>query len=357
MHDADLDGQRTLSGRVEHPYSRGYRVRRATRPDHAMKQLRLFALLVLAGFTFVACGGPSEPQEPGKLRVAVIPKGTTHEFWKAIHEGALRAATELDVEVIWKGPLKENDRAEQIKVVEQFAAQGVDGIALAPLDYKALVRPVQAAIQRKTPVVIFDSALEGEPGKDFAAFVATNNLEGGRMAARAMLDALDGGKGKVVMLRYQVGSASTNDRENGFLEVMQDQDGIEILSSDQFGGASVESAKTKALNMIEVLRAADAVFCPNESVTVGMLRALEQENLTDGKVFVGFDATPVLVDALRKGSIDALVVQDPVNMGYLAVKALVAAIRGESVEASIDTRVAVATPANLDEPDVAQLLK
>jgi ribose transport system substrate-binding protein len=320
-----------------------------------MKSLRL-AVLALTGLVFAACGGSSEPTEPGRLRVAVIPKGTTHEFWKAIHAGALRAAEELDVEVIWKGPLKENDRAEQIKVVEQFAAQGVDGIALAPLDYKALVRPVQTAMQRQTPVVIFDSALEGEPGKDFAAFVATDNLEGGRMAARALLAEM-GGKGKVVMLRYQVGSASTNDRENGFLEVMQDQGDVQILSSDQFAGASVESAKTKALNMLDVLREADGIFCPNESVTVGMLRALEQENLTEGKAFVGFDATPVLVEALRKGAIRALVVQDPVDMGYRAVKSLVAAIRGETVEPKVDTRVAVATPANLDEPDVAKLLK
>jgi ribose transport system substrate-binding protein len=109
--------------------------------------------------------------------------------------------------------------------------------------------------------------------------------------------------------------------------------------------------------MLDVLREADGIFCPNESVTVGMLRALEQENLTEGKAFVGFDATPVLVEALRKGAIRALVVQDPVDMGYRAVKSLVAAIRGETVEPKVDTRVAVATPANLDEPDVAKLLK
>lgn len=321
-----------------------------------MKKLLLACCGALAAL-LASCGdGSSSAEASDKLRLAVIPKGTTHEFWKAIHTGAKRAAEELDVDIVWKGPLKENDRAEQIKVVEQFTAQGIDGIALAPLDFKALVRPVQAAHAKGIDVVVFDSALEGEPGTDFQSFVATDNLEGGRMAGREMVRLLDG-KGKVVMLRYQVGSASTTDREAGFLEVVGAHEGIELLSSDQFGGASVESAKTKALNMLDLLREADGIFCPNESSTVGMLRALQQENLTDAVQFVGFDATPPLVDALRDGGIEALVVQDPVDMGYRAVNTLVQAIRGETVPTRIDTQVAVATKANMDDPSVAPLLK
>src|ERR1043166_4474081 len=112
-------------------------------------------------------------------RIAVIPKGTTHVFWKSVESGARKAGEEMGVDIIWKGPLREDDRAEEIKVVEQFTAEGVDGIVVAPLDYEALARPVTAAMQRKIPVVIFDSALRGTAGKDFVSFVATNNKKGG----------------------------------------------------------------------------------------------------------------------------------------------------------------------------------
>src|SRR5262245_51484706 len=108
------------------------------------------------------------------ISIAVIPKGTTHVFWKSVEAGAKKAGAELGVKVIWKGPLREDDRAEQIKVVEQFTSEGVSGIVLAPLDFDALARPVKSAMDRKIPVVIFDSGLRGEPGKDFVSFVATN---------------------------------------------------------------------------------------------------------------------------------------------------------------------------------------
>ena len=319
-----------------------------------MRSLSRRALLVLP-LALAACSG-DVPPTGAAVRLAVIPKGTTHEFWKAVESGAKRAGEELGVEIVWKGPLKENDRAEQIRVVEQFASEGIAGIALAPLDDKALVRPVADARGKGIPVVIFDSALDGTAGTDFASFVASDNLEGGRMAAREMTRLLDG-KGKVVVLRYQVGSASTIDREAGFLEVIAQQPGITLLSSDQYAGASVESAKTKALNLLDQLRLADGIFCSNESASVGMLRALEQEGLAGKVKFVGFDATPPLVAALESGAIQALVVQDPVDMGHRAVTTLVAALRKQPFEPRIATTLALATKANLDQPEIARLLK
>ena len=116
-----------------------------------------------------------------RLKIAVIPKGTTHVFWKSVEAGAQAAAKEFGVDIVWKGPLKENDRAQQIAIVEQFATEGISGIVLAPLDDTALKRPVAMAMEKKIPVVIFDSALKGEPGKDYISFVATNNRKGGTM--------------------------------------------------------------------------------------------------------------------------------------------------------------------------------
>ena len=123
----------------------------------------------------------------------VIPKGTTHEFWKTLHAGTLKAADELgNVDVIWQGPQKEDDRVQQIQLVQNAIAAGVDGIVLAPLDAKALVDPVEAAAAKGIPVVIFDSALES---KKIVSYVATNNYNGGVLAARRLGELLKG-KGK-----------------------------------------------------------------------------------------------------------------------------------------------------------------
>src|SRR5439155_26451793 len=157
-----------------------------------------------------------------KLTIAVIPKGTSHEFWKSIHAGSIKAAREFSsagaaVEIIWKGPLREDDREQQIQVVEGFTSQGVNGIVLAPLDSRALARPVEEAKNAGVPTVIIDSALESNA---IASFVATDNRKGGMLGADRLGEVL-GGKGKVILLRYAEGSASTEEREAGFLQEMK----------------------------------------------------------------------------------------------------------------------------------------
>ena len=226
-------------------------------------------LASIACLTFILATGCDRGEKkdggggPKTVRIAVIPKGTTHVFWKSVEAGALKAGQELGVEVIWKGPMKEDDRAEQIKVVQQFTAEGVDGIVVAPLDFKALLAPVQNAMQNKIPVVIFDSALDGKAGKDFVSFVATNNHKGGQMAGEELARVL-GGKGKVVLLRYSVGSASTEHREAGFMEAIKKHPGITVTVDNRYGGATVASAKDEAMKLIDKLKEADGVFCPNE---------------------------------------------------------------------------------------------
>ena len=180
----------------------------------------IFSLVVLS-LAFMSCGGKDKSASSGadtrRLTIAVIPKGTTHEFWKSIHAGAQKAADELGVEIIWKGPQKEDDRAQQITVVEDFINRGVAGIVLAPLDDRALRRPVLDAAREKIPVVIIDSGLQGE---DYISFVATDNYQGGVLAARRLGELLKG-KGKIFCIRYQEGSASTMERERGFLDTIQ----------------------------------------------------------------------------------------------------------------------------------------
>jgi ribose transport system substrate-binding protein len=304
---------------------------------------------------------PGQPASADKaLRIAMIPKGTTHDFWKSVEAGAREAEKELgNVEVIWKGPLKEDDKDAQVKVVEDFTGQGVDGIALAPLDDTALRMPAENAKKSGIPVLIFDSDLKDV---DVVSFVATDNKKGGFMAGEHLAKLL-GGKGKVILLRYQEGSASTNFREEGLLEAMKANPGIQLVSDNRYAGATVESALSESENLLARFKKpdgspdVDGIFCPNESSTAGMLRAL-QGNGWAGKVkFVGFDASPKLVEALGKGELHGLVLQNPRRMGYLAVKTLVEAIRGGSPEKRIDTGATLVTKENMSDPEVAQLLE
>jgi len=303
-----------------------------------------------------ACGKkPAAPAAGGAktYQIAVIPKGTTHEFWKSIHAGAVQAGRELGVEVIWKGPQKEDDRAQQITVVEDFISRGVDGIVLAPLDDRALVRPVEDAVREKIPVVIIDSGLQGS---GFISYIATDNYKGGVLAAHR-LGGLLGGKGRVFCIRYQEGSASTTQREAGFLDTIQKEfPAIALLVQDQYAGATTETAYQLAENLISRFPNVDGVFTPNESSTFGMLRALQESGLAGKVKFVGFDSSPKLVQALRGGVLNGLVLQNPMKMGYLGVKTMVACLHGEAVPKLIDTGVTLVTPDIMDRPDIKDIL-
>lgn len=325
--------------------------------------LRRSFLGLALGFLSVSCrkegGGAPSGGDAGtakKLKVAVIPKGTTHEFWKTVHAGAVKAGRESGVEVVWKGPLKEDDLKSQIELVQTFTAQGVSGIVLAPLNDIALASSVKAAERAKIPVVIFDSDLKGA---SYASFVATDNRAAGKLAGERLAK-LIGEKGNVVLLRYQEGSASTNHREEGFLEAIKAFPGIKVVSDNQYGGATTESAFSASENLLIAKNAAKGevagVFTPNESTSFGMLLALRKASL-GGKVrFIGFDASEKLVEGVKAGEIDALVLQNPFNIGYLAVKTMAEHLKGAKVEPRIDTGSTLADKGNLDQPAMKELL-
>ena len=317
---------------------------------------RILFALVLSVF-LAGCMATSNNKK--KLTIAVIPKGTTHEFWKSIHAGSNKAAQELksqgtDIEVIWKGPLREDDREQQIQVVEGFAAQGVSGIVLAPLDNHALVRPVSDAGRAGVPTVIIDSGLESN---DFVSFVATDNRKGGSLAAERMGQLLNG-KGKVLVLRYAEGSASTTEREEGFIETIKQKfPGIELVSTDQYAGATRDTAKRASENLLNKFAdVVQGIFTPNESSTVGMLLALEDIGKAGKISFVGFDTAQNLIDALNKNELHGIVAQNPFNMGYLGVRTMVDNLLGKTVEKKIDTGVMLVTKENMQTPEVQALL-
>jgi ribose transport system substrate-binding protein len=314
----------------------------------------LAAIAILAA----ACGGGQSASDA--LRIAVVPKGSTHEHWKRVHIGAEKAAAEyraagVPVEVIWKAPLREDDKEQQVQVVEGFISQRVSGLVLAPLDSHALLRPVEEAAQAGVPTVIFDSAL-ADPAKA-VSYVSTDNEKGGRLAARRMGEVLQG-RGTVLMLRYQEGSAATEERERGFLEELQAlHPGITVVSSDQYAGATRDTAKRASENLLNrYAEKVNGIFTPNESSTAGMLLALQDVKKAGVIAFVGFDYSSSFLEPLRKGELQGFTVQHPVNMGYLSVKTMVDHLRGQAVPTSVDTGVLMVTLDNLDDPDVQAVI-
>jgi ribose transport system substrate-binding protein len=312
----------------------------------------LFALCLL-----LACS--KHPGSGNSYTIAVIPQGSTHEYWKSIHAGATKASQELGaqgtkVNIIWKGPLREDDREQQTQVVEGFISQRVSGIVLAPFDSHALVRPVEEAAAAGIPTIVVDSALDTSA---IVSFIATDNKKGGALAADQMGKLLNG-KGKVLLLRYQEGVASTRAREDGFVEKLKSSyPGIELISSNQYAGPTRETAKQASENLLtRYASQIQGVFTPNESSTAGMLLALQDINKAGQVAFIGFDVSDTFVTAMRNKQLQGIVVQNPFRMGELGVRTMVDHLQGKPVEKRIDTGVMLVTPDNLDNAEAQQLL-
>jgi len=317
--------------------------------------LLIIFILTAFGMIFWGCQGSKgkASKQVKKLTVAVIPMGTTHEFWKAIHAGALAASKELSVDIIWKGPLKEDDRNEQIQIVETLTDAGVDALVLSPIDDRALIRPVVEAKKLGIPTIIFNSALQGD---HHVAYISTDNYKGGVLAADH-IGSLMKGKGKLILIRVKEGVEGSTKREEGFLETIRSKfPEIDILSDNQYAGTSTETAYQTSENLLARFSDVEAIFTPNESTTFGCMRALEDHGLAGKVIHIGFDTSKKLIEALEKREILGLVIQDPVQMGYKSVEIAVSYLRGKPYEKFIDTGVVLATPENMNEPRMKILL-
>jgi ribose transport system substrate-binding protein len=330
-------------------------------------QRLLFPVLCLAGLIMpgLGCKNSTNSANVGqstnsatnaKLRIAVIPKGTSHQFWRSVHAGAEAAAKEAgDVEVLWKGPESEGDTAGQIAVVKNFITSGVNGIVLAPNHSQALVDAVEEAIAERVPVVVFDSGLAEGPA--LTSYVATDNRRGGQLAGKTLAEAM-GHQGGVILLRYKEGSESTEQREQGFLEVMRSEPNIKILSSDQYAGTTTEEALSVATNLLNKYRdEVSGIFAVCEPNCNGTLEALVQTGMAGKVKFVAFDSSESLIKGLEDRTVAGIVLQDPFEMGRRSVEVLVSHLRGGKADAVINTGEYVATPENQNSDPYNRLLR
>jgi len=313
-----------------------------------MKKIKI-AIAIIALLVIVACRHSSNH----KTIIAVIPKGVSHSFWQTVKAGADAAGKDLNVGIDWKGPATETDIPGQINIVEDAINRRVNGIVLAPSHGDALVPMVIRAQKEGIPVTIFDSGISTE---QYLSYVSTDNRQGGVVAARRMGEKL-GGKGKVAILGVKKGSVSTDEREDGFAATIKEQfPGIQITQL-LYGEASAVTSLTRAEDILTAHPDLNGLFASNESSTVGAVRALRQRNLANKVVLVGFDATPDLVNNVKDGAIDSLVLQNPFKMGYEGVKTLVDKLNGKEPNRRIDTGVKLLTKENMDSPEMQQLIK
>lgn len=278
--------------------------------------------------------------------IAVIPKGSSHLFWQSIHAGAVKAARERGVDVVWNGPAGETDYSDQIKITDAMINRRVDAIALAPIDRKAMVGVVERAARQNVPVIIFDSPVDTD---QYVAQVATDNYKAGQMAAARLGQVLNG-KGRVFIVAVQPGAASTEAREKGFEDAIhKDFPGIQIIDK-RYGMAQIAQSLTVAENMLTAHPDADGIFASNESSTMGASQALRGRQ---GKIkLVGFDWSPTLLDDVRSGLIDSLVIQNPFQMGYESVITAMNRLDGKQVPKIVDLAPKLIDKANLDNPEV-----
>lgn len=309
-----------------------------------MTNRRTFLFAAGAGLTLGACNRSQ------KKTIAVIPKGRAHLFWQSVHAGAVKASRETDVEIAWNGPSTETDFNGQLQIVDSMINRHVDAICLAPIDKRVMVSVVDRAVSQKIPVVIFDSGIDTDK---FVSQVATDNYKAGELGAERMGKLLNG-KGQVIMVAVQPGAESTMQREQGFEEKLKkDFPGIKLVDK-RFGMADFAKSRAVAENMLTAFPSVDGLFASNESSAVGAAQALKSRN---GKVkMVGFDWSPALLEDLRSGLIDSLVVQNPFLMGYESVIAAVKATKGESVTKINNLAPRLVLQEDLDKPDVQEQL-
>jgi ribose transport system substrate-binding protein len=314
------------------------------------------ALLLGAGcdqkpsITATASATNSAPRVASHV-IALLPKLTNTVFWQSVLAGAKAAGKDFGYEIVSDGPDRETNSARQIEIVDDAIVRQVDGVVIAPVDRMALAASIEKLGTLQIPCVIVDSGVQAT---QFVCFAATDNYEGGALAGRRMGEIL-GGKGNILVVRHLPGSQATRKRVAGFTEtIVNDFPGIKIVDS-QSGQDTAETARQVTEEMLKRNSDVQGLFACNVDVSVGALQALQNQKRSEVKM-VAFDPDKTLLDALRTGQVDAIILQNPYKMGYEGVKNLALHLKGQSVPRIIDTGVEMVTRKTLTEPKIQQLI-
>ncbi|MBZ9937288.1 ABC transporter substrate-binding protein [Mesorhizobium sp. BR1-1-16] len=311
---------------------------------------------LMAGAAVVAAGlMQAGPAAAADVTIPIIVKDTTSFYWQIVLAGARAAGKDLGVNVPELGAQSEADINGQITILENAVAGAPAAIVISPTEFKALGKPIDEAA-KSVPIIGIDSAADS---KAFTSFLTTDNVEGGRVAARGLAAAVKAKTGKeagdVAMITALPGVGSLDQRAKGFKEELAKYPELKLVADKVADGQA-----TTGLNITTDLLTANpnlvGIFASNLIMAQGAGQAIAENKVADKVALIGFDNDDKLVGFLKDGTIAALVVQDPYRMGYDGVKTALAASKKEKVEANVDTGANLITKANMDEPKNAALL-
>ena len=286
------------------------------------------------------------------VNVLVIPKMVRADFWNIVGEGAQKAGNDLGISVTWRGPTSEDQRDAQIQIIEYGITRKFDAIVLAPNHINATAEALKKAVSIGIKIVLIDSDMETRYQD---CLVESDNYKAGQMAANH-LARLVGDEGKVVLARHIKNHASTNDREQGFMDTIKLRyPGLEIVA-DPYVGASIGLAYHTMSGLIDQTPVIDAIFSVGEMATLGTLRALKNKGLQGRIKFIGFDFNAVIMDAILSHEMDAAIVQAPFQMGYMGVKMAYQLIKKETVPKKIFTDTILLTAENYKTDKVKDIV-
>lgn len=333
--------------------------------------MRYGGLMAAAALSLTTLGCPKETTTPAdtgatgttpagptatagkKIKVAVIVKGTANSFWKTMQAGAEAAGKEDNVDVLFDGPTPEGDIQNQINLIQTQITNQVDGLVIAATDSNAIVKPVQDAAKKGIPVVMVDSGITDTTTP--VCYIATDNVKGGQVAAENLAKAI-GEKGNVALLGIAKGSASSDQRDQGFLEGIKKYPNIHLVAT-QYSQNKVDTAVNATTNMLTAHPDIVGIFATSEANGVGAANALKQRKLNGKISLIAFDSSKEEVAALEDGTILALMVQDPYQMGYKGVKTIEQALKKEPIAAkTMDSGLKVVTKQNMTDPEIVKLL-
>lgn len=319
--------------------------------------------LMLGLATLIAAGcqprqpakGTTKPvlgvEEP-KYTIGVVPKGTAHVFWESVRAGAEAAGDELGAKIIWNGPAVETDIAGQKRILEDLVTREVDAFVVAACDADALTATLRDAKEKGIPVVTIDSGISDEELP--VTYVATDNVAGAELAGEKLAE-LIGDEGEVGLMPFIKGAVSSDERQQGFEQEIARHPNISIAIT-LWSQSDPAKGRDAAEAMLTAHPDLDGIFAANEPGGVACARLLDERGLAGKVKLVAFDASEPEIEALRKGTIQALIVQNPFKMGYEGVSAAIKHLQGEAVEPRIDTGVTVVTQENVDDPTVQEIL-
>ncbi|WP_394551574.1 ABC transporter substrate-binding protein [Agromyces sp. MMS24-JH15] len=314
------------------------------------------ATAIAAALTFTGCSssdGGSGGGEGDKPYIALISKGFQHQFWQAVKQGAEQAAEEFDVEITFEGPDTEADVDQQIQMLQTALDKSPAAIGFAALDSQAADPLLQQAKDSNIPVVAFDSGVDSDIPVTTAA---TDNLAAAAEAAKHLAEAI-GHEGKVALVVHDQTSLTGQQRRDGFIQYMEENEpNIEIVDT-QYGGGDQAKSADLAKAIISAHPDLKGIYGSNEGSAIGVVQAVKELGIDPTQLaVVGFDSGKAQMDAIRDGLMIGAITQNPIGIGYETVKAAVEAIDGKELPKTIDTGFYWYDATNIDDAEIQAVL-